>query len=306
MGHPSKPAEPAWLGQLGNVVKSNAKQGAKPDPKSVCQIGDVPLEPRQWCAFEFADQMEQGLAQGLTTSFIEPREDSSLEDRLIVQRSTNHKEYVLSSLNSEPLLLAVSSPAGDRFDIFTVSAERPDPSKLGPAFTLQAQGKELKQWTLHSERCERCEVRGKRICGRRELACFSHYSEDVADGKGLALCMDVDLPTPGQQDGHGSAVWCSVCGDEQEEMDSAVSLTTRRPQWNPRHRTLTLDFRGRCSLASSKNFQLVASSDTRRAGNLDVNLLYGKDGDNRFVLDHKRPLGTVQAFAAALTVSHWK
>ncbi|CAE7633291.1 TULP9 [Symbiodinium pilosum] len=85
-----------------------------------------------------------------------------------------------------------------------------------------------------------------------------------------------------------------------EEVGGCV-LTTRRPRWNPRQKTLTLDFHGRCSLASAKNFQLEAEGDASR-----VVLLFGKVEKDRFVLDYGHPLGAVQAFAAALSASHWK
>lgn len=123
---------------------------------------------------------------------------------------------------------------------------------------------------------------------------MSHYTEMVGDGN--AFCMDVELPEL-RKDGQSHAV-CSVCG--KDDVGGCV-LSTRRPKWNSRQKTLTLDFRGRCSMASAKNFQLEAENDPSQ-----VVLLFGKVGANKFVLDYGHPLGTVQAFAAALTATHWK
>lgn len=291
--------------QLGNVIKSTGSTEARihPEGRSGERVGDVPKEPRQWQAFEFAEQMEQGLAPGLTSSYVVTLEGSAAaEERLLVQRSENMREYLLTTQRNEPLLLAVRDSSGERFDIYIARAGQP-PSALGPAFLLQSRSSGLKEWALKSVRCDRCQSRGRRACGVRQLARISHYIEAVGEGK--ALCMDVDVPGPVSAEERGSAVWCSVCNSQQsEEESSIVALSSRRPRWSPKHRTLTLNFNGRCSLASSKNFQLEVTEDNQTCG--DVKLLFGKAGARSFVLDYKRPLGMVQAFAAALTASHWQ
>lgn len=295
--------EPAWLRQLGNVVKPTAKkrgEEARVHPEGL--IGDAPQEPRQWCAFEFADQMEQGVAPGLTSAFVEPLEGPEIaEERLRVSRSSNRREYLLTRQSGEPLLLAVQSAQGKLFDIYIASAGEP-PVALGPAFSLQARGSSLNDWSLCSTRCEHCANRGRRQYGKRELARMRHYTEDVGEGK--ALCMDVHLPEPLDSDQGRNAIWCAVCCGVGQDKASSATLSSRRPRWNTKMRTLTLDFRGRVSLASSKNFQLEVPGENASSGS--VKLLYGKAGDNQFVLDVKRPFGIVQAFATALTTVNWK
>eukprot|EP00441_Pelagodinium_beii_P043136 CAMPEP_0197650000 /NCGR_PEP_ID=MMETSP1338-20131121/30683_1 /TAXON_ID=43686 ORGANISM="Pelagodinium beii, Strain RCC1491" /NCGR_SAMPLE_ID=MMETSP1338 /ASSEMBLY_ACC=CAM_ASM_000754 /LENGTH=290 /DNA_ID=CAMNT_0043224333 /DNA_START=51 /DNA_END=920 /DNA_ORIENTATION=+ len=250
---------------------------------------DVPVELRQWRNFEFADALEQGLGPGLTSTFVEPPPAEEEKDRrLIVKCENERKEWILESAEGEPLLKAVG--LADGFDLFATN----DSKALGPAFTLRSNAKQ-DSWTLSSVRCERCESRGTRLCGTRELARMSHYCETVGDGN--AFCMDVEMPEL-LEDG-SSSVMCSVCSDPDEAIGGSV-LTSKRPKWNQRQKTLTLDFRGRCSMASAKNFQLEAENDPSK-----VTLLFGKVGANKFVLDYCNPLGTVQAFATALTATHW-
>lgn len=55
-----------------------------------------------------------------------------------------------------------------------------------------------------------------------------------------------------------------------------------------------LNFRGRVTVPSVKNFQLVGADPT------DVLCQFGKVGEDRFHLDYKQPLNAVQAFALAL------
>lgn len=230
--------------------------------------------------FELAEMLELGMGPGLSSSFVEPAEE---EQKLTVLCEGKH--YHLTDQNGKILLTAKPFESG--FDIFVPSDE------ACPTFLLRSSQRQ-ESWLLTSVRCEQCEARGARQCGTRELCRMSHYTEMVGDGN--AFCMDVELPEL-RKDGQSHAV-CSVCG--KDDVGGCV-LSTRRPKWNSRQKTLTLDFRGRCSMASAKNFQLEAENDPSQ-----VVLLFGKVGANKFVLDYGHPLGTVQAFAAALTATHWK
>ena len=65
-------------------------------------------------------------------------------------------------------------------------------------------------------------------------------------------------------------------------------------------KALMLDFFGRVDLASVRNFQLESEPK------VPISLLFGKLGANQYLLDVKKPLCVIQAFAAALTASVWK
>eukprot|EP00931_Biecheleriopsis_adriatica_P012904 TRINITY_DN114170_c0_g1_i1.p1 TRINITY_DN114170_c0_g1~~TRINITY_DN114170_c0_g1_i1.p1 ORF type:complete len:291 (-),score=57.10 TRINITY_DN114170_c0_g1_i1:9-881(-) len=252
---------------------------------------DVPEELRHWRGFEFADILEEGKGPGLTSNYVEPSLKQAEDERLVVRVEGDTKKFVLTTPDGDELLSASALSDGLGFDIFVVS-EAVRPKALGPAFTLRCD-KQLEHWALESVRCERCEARGSRHCGTRELARMFHYWETV--GEGNAFCMDVELPE--LKDDGSSNVVCTVCGDDN--VGGSV-LSTRRPKWNQRHKTMTLDFRGRCPLASASNFQLEAEDKSK------VSLLFGKVALNKFALDYCHPLGMVQAFAAALTATHWK
>jgi len=174
------------------------------------------------------------------------------------------------------------------------------PVALGPVFDLQANAAR-DQWTLRSLRCEHCEYRGTRASGPRDLARMSHYREEI--GGGMAWCMDVTIPEV-SMDGSCGAVWCPVCGNREADQNK-IDLTMRMPKWNRRAQALTLDFFGRVSLSSAKNLQLKVSGETVGKDARKVSLLFGKESSNMFALDVRRPLGTVQAFAIALTTKEW-
>jgi len=294
------------LGNLGNALRQKLTGGIiRPLEKAlVPRPWDAPNEMRQWRTFELADAMEQGLSRELTTHFVEPIKGSE-QVRYLVQRSEDQREFLLKTEKDDPLLLAklnLESRSGARFDIYVAGGGDP-PVALGPAFDVQANPRG-DQWTLRSLRCEHCEFRGTRASGPRSLANVSHYREEV--GAGTAWCMDVLLPKI--NDDGSSAVWCQVCGCAGQQEEERTELTMRRPKWNSTVKALMLDFYGRCSLASAKNIQLKVAGDSVgiEGGTSDkVKLLFGKTKSNSFVLDFRRPLGTVQAFAIALTTYDW-
>jgi hypothetical protein len=281
--------------QVSGIVRccsSNADTWIHPDGiASGNKIGDVPDEPRQWSVFEYADIMEQGLSGGIAQGFIEAPGE---EVRLCVERSPDRKEFLLTTNDGERLLLARANDNSEAFSIFVTPGGDP-PRAIGPAFTLVPNSKK-DRWTLHAKTCDQCERRGKRTCGSRELAYISHSIEKM--GTANVCCMEMEIPAF-TEDGNLD-VWCQVCkGGNLDEQ--CVELTSRKPTWNPRTKTLNLDFYGRCHLASTRNFQLELAGKKEKH-----KLLFGKVSDNQFVLDYKSPLGTVQAFAAAISTTVWK
>lgn len=231
---------------------------------------------------------------------------------MCVGRSPDRKEYLLTTEDGSRCLLARLSDNGEDYNIFLASDGEPPLAGTSPAFVLSCRSAQdplwkshlpevaplqpgTSRWTLYVETCDQCQRRGRRICGRRELARISHYTEQV--GQGQICCMDVEIPQ--STDDGNSTVWCPHCS-EGSEFRSTV-LTTRRPKWSARRKSLSLDFRGRCSVASAKNFQLEVMDKPAK-----VKLLFGKMGAHLFVLDFQKPMSLIQAFAAAVSTSVWK
>lgn len=67
------------------------------------------------------------------------------------------------------------------------------------------------------------------------------------------------------------------------------------PKWNERTECYTLNFYGRVSRASAKNFQLVTPGDQDT-----IYLMFGKIGTESFHLDFRSPISMYQAFCIAL------
>merc|ERR1711865_347588 len=99
---------------------------------------------------------------------------------------------------------------------------------------------------------------------------------------------------------HGSESAISPNQAEQsvEEWDENVLwLNDRASIWNEAQQSWGLDFKGRVTLGSVKNFQLVSSDDLEG----QVYLQFGKVGQDEFTMDFTAPLTPVQAFSICLS-----
>lgn len=90
------------------------------------------------------------------------------------------------------------------------------------------------------------------------------------------------------------------------ELDSGYTvLRNKAPRWHEHLQCWCLNFHGRVTVASVKNFQLIATVDQSQPGKKGdeevVLLQFGKVGDDTFTMDYRQPLSAFQAFAICLT-----
>ncbi|KAL9346132.1 hypothetical protein Peur_060985 [Populus x canadensis] len=82
-------------------------------------------------------------------------------------------------------------------------------------------------------------------------------------------------------------------------------LRNKAPRWHEHLQCWCLNFHGRVTVASVKNFQLVATMDQSQPGGRGdedtVLLQFGKVGHDTFTMDYRLPLSAFQAFAICLT-----
>lgn len=90
-----------------------------------------------------------------------------------------------------------------------------------------------------------------------------------------------------------------LSGPEEERL----VLKNKAPRWHEQLQCWCLNFRGRVTVASVKNFQLVASQENVSAGQEqgEVVLQFGKVGKDLFTMDYRYPLSAFQAFAFCLS-----
>jgi Tub family len=79
--------------------------------------------------------------------------------------------------------------------------------------------------------------------------------------------------------------------------EGEFQLQNRTPRWNSRVKAYVLNFNGRVTQASVKNFQLVESEDAGEK----IKLQFGRISADEFTMDFCYPLSPLQAFAVTLT-----
>ncbi|GAB4843554.1 Tubby- protein 3 [Ancistrocladus abbreviatus] len=87
------------------------------------------------------------------------------------------------------------------------------------------------------------------------------------------------------------------------QKDAALTLRNKAPRWHEQLQCWCLNFHGRVTVASVKNFQLVASAEDGPAGpaHEEVILQFGKVGKDAFTMDYRYPISAFQAFAICLS-----
>lgn len=80
--------------------------------------------------------------------------------------------------------------------------------------------------------------------------------------------------------------------------DEMLVLKNKTPRWHDQLQCWCLNFNGRVTVASVKNFQLVASLENEDE---NVILQFGKVGKDVFTMDYQYPISAFQAFAICLS-----
>lgn len=91
----------------------------------------------------------------------------------------------------------------------------------------------------------------------------------------------------------------------QHSTGAPVVLRNKSPRWHEHLQCWCLNFHGRVTVASVKNFQLVTTADAAQPQGAredeTVLLQFGKVDDDMFTMDYRQPLSAFQAFAICLT-----
>ncbi|KAF5725646.1 tubby-like F-box protein 8 [Tripterygium wilfordii] len=99
--------------------------------------------------------------------------------------------------------------------------------------------------------------------------------------------------------------------EEEEGKERPLVLQNKAPRWHEQLQCWCLNFRGRVTVASVKNFQLIAAtqpaagaptpSQPAPSDHDKIILQFGKVGKDMFTMDYRYPLSAFQAFAICLS-----
>lgn len=95
----------------------------------------------------------------------------------------------------------------------------------------------------------------------------------------------------------------SVSSPSDDLTEGSLVLRNKAPRWHEQLQCWCLNFHGRVTVASVKNFQLVASPENGQPGpeHEKVILQFGKVGKDVFTMDYRYPISAFQAFAICLS-----
>ncbi|BAT87356.1 hypothetical protein LR48_Vigan09g218700 [Vigna angularis] len=95
----------------------------------------------------------------------------------------------------------------------------------------------------------------------------------------------------------------TLSGPLVDQKDGMLVLKNKSPRWHEQLQCWCLNFHGRVTIASVKNFQLVASAENGPAGpeHDKIILQFGKVGKDLFTMDYRYPISAFQAFAMCLS-----
>jgi len=198
---------------------------------------------------------------------------------------------MLTTLGHQVLLIACPVNDMASYDIFVAKGGA---EEVGDRPSFQLQGNQEKN-SYALRRCDVYDARGARRAESRKLGQFDIYAEKCVGNKFKIFCMDVDLqraPVEGS---------CPSPKASQDPEDDCDMLTSVRPFWHDKRKTLLLNFGGRAEKSCARNFQLSYSGEHK-----DSKLMFALKRDGSFVLHYKKPFGAVQAFAAALCSERWQ
>ncbi|XP_078402352.1 tubby protein homolog isoform X4 [Cetorhinus maximus] len=134
---------------------------------------------------------------------------------------------------------------------------------------------------------------------RQELAAVT-YETNVLGFKGprkmtvIIPAMDEDqerIPFRPRNDRDGL-----LSRQQRKNMENLIELHNKTPVWNNDTQSYVLNFHGRVTHASVKNFQIVHENDVDY-----IVMQFGRVADDAFTMDYSYPMCAVQAFAIALS-----
>eukprot|EP00834_Sanchytrium_tribonematis_P005053 NODE_283_length_10814_cov_0.705460.p6 type:complete len:273 gc:universal NODE_283_length_10814_cov_0.705460:8964-8146(-) len=126
-----------------------------------------------------------------------------------------------------------------------------------------------------------------------EIACVL-YRPNILGFKG-PRCMTIILPSL-KRSGERLNIESTLHDAYKSGSKDVVVLQNKTPLWNEETNSYVLNFNGRVTVASVKNFQITPDQD------LDyIMLQFGRISTDRFTLDCRYPVTIVQAFGIALT-----
>lgn len=236
----------------------------------------------------------------------EPLQCRTLRQRVGTLRAAD--QYILQLDNGGHFLLAARKRKKSKCSNYLISLEQADLARHSAAFCGKVRSNFLgTEFTCYDSGISPAKASGA-IRGatgiRSELAAVV-YNYNVLGTQGPRK-MTVLVPSPDvgrdgappafqPEDGNAHALIDSF--KQHARLKDMVLLRNKPPKWNEQLGAYCLNFGGRVTAASVKNFQLMEEGDPSER----VVLQYGKTGKDMFSMDYAYPLTALQAFSICMS-----
>lgn len=157
---------------------------------------------------------------------------------------------------------------------------------------LRAQNRERTHYVLVPNSLDREEVAGMTF---ERQGVFQHLKDGSQPRKLKMVCPPLDsnnMPIP-LETKNGNSILDEMGANNSGSKSGYRFFHSKEPMYELG--SYRLNFHGRVTMASVKNFQLVDRNDID-----DIICQFGKIGEDRFTLDYKEPLNAMQSFCIAL------
>ena len=208
--------------------------------------------------------------------------------------------YSLYMREGDRFLLASRKRARQKTSNYLVSMSSTDMDRDGPNYLGKLRSNFVgTEFTMFDDGAGPGDGKGKSRL-RQELGVVM-YTSNIMSSRGPRK-MKVAVPKVDLATGKATVFCPTKEDDSMAEMyrngytQDMVQLINKPPKWNEGVGAYVLNFNGRVTMASVKNFQLVTPEDHER-----VVLQFGRVGKDLFTMDMMWPLTPLQAFQACLS-----
>ncbi|TPX38188.1 hypothetical protein SmJEL517_g00205 [Synchytrium microbalum] len=219
-------------------------------------------------------------------------EEGVLRCRL-VRKSTGiykaHPAFFLYNEADDRFLLAARKRLKSKNVAFLISNAADDMTKDGQHYIAKLKANTQRTvFTLYDARYYSKAAPNK---GLKELSCIT-YSKTV-----LPREMQVAIPAMYIEEGSDDFSKDVLADTRAQNTSKLHFLRNKPPRWNEATQSHCLNFGGRVTLPSIKNFQLIADAGDEAY----IVMQFGRCGQDLFALDARYPLTPVEAFSIALS-----
>lgn len=285
-----------------DYVQSEAVVVPKPDqdaetPQQDLQMLGAELSPNGDIITNLKDFVLKPAPDGVSIKCRVQREKRGMERSMF---PTYYLYLEMENVSKKLFMLAARKRKKSRSSNYLISIDAKDLSREGENFIGKLRSNFLgTSFTIYDNGVNPSSFRKGRQNIREELAAI-HYETNVLGFKGPRKMVTV-IPAMTYnheripiQPTHVSETLLERWKSNQ--MTNLLQLHNKQPVWSDETQAYVLNFHGRVTQASVKNFQLVHQADEEY-----IVLQFGRISDDLFTLDYNFPLSALQAFCIALS-----